>query len=239
MRYLDLTLPSPAENLALDEALLEEAEAAGRPIETLRFWEPTEPVVVVGRSSRIGGEVHRDACRRLAVPVLRRISGGAAIVTGPGCLMYGVVLSCSADPSLRSVDRAHHLVLMTLAGALEKLQPNVQRRGISDLALGELKFSGNSVRQKRDHLLYHGTLLYDFRLDLIEQCLAFPPRQPDYRDDRPHATFVANLPLEPETIRRALISAWGATEPLTDWPRNRTARLVAEKYGCLRWNEQL
>ena len=44
---MDLTLPSPAENLALDEALLEEAEATGRPTETLRFWEPARPMVVV------------------------------------------------------------------------------------------------------------------------------------------------------------------------------------------------
>ncbi len=36
MHYLDLTLPTPAENLALDEALLEEAETAADPLETLR-----------------------------------------------------------------------------------------------------------------------------------------------------------------------------------------------------------
>ena len=53
MRYLDLTLPTPAENLALDEALLEAAEQSGDPGETLRVWEPDEPMVVVGRSSRV------------------------------------------------------------------------------------------------------------------------------------------------------------------------------------------
>ena len=37
MRLLDLTLASAAENLALDEALLEAAEAAGRPSEVLRL----------------------------------------------------------------------------------------------------------------------------------------------------------------------------------------------------------
>ena len=37
-RLLDLTLPSPVENLALDDALLEELdERGGDPI--LRFWE--------------------------------------------------------------------------------------------------------------------------------------------------------------------------------------------------------
>ena len=44
---LDLTLRTPEENLALDEALLAAAEAsAGR--ETLRFWESPVPFVVLG-----------------------------------------------------------------------------------------------------------------------------------------------------------------------------------------------
>ena len=82
MRYLDLTLPTAAENLALDEALLEEAEAAGGPTEMLRLWESPQPLVVVGRSSRIDAEVRVDACRASGIPILRRASGGAAIVAG-------------------------------------------------------------------------------------------------------------------------------------------------------------
>ena len=236
MRYLDLTLPTAAENLALDEALLDEAEAAGRPCETLRLWEPAEPLVVVGRSSKIAVEVRLDACRELAIPVLRRVSGGAAVVAGPGCLMYAVVLSYRLRPELRAVDRAHQFVLCTLAAAIEPLVPGVRCRGISDLALGQRKVSGNSVRCKREHLLYHGTLLYNFRLELIDRCLAMPPRQPDYRAGRPHAEFVANLPLAPSDIRAALAAAWNATEPLADWPRERTARLVSERYGREEWN---
>ena len=47
MRFLELTLSSPAENLALDEALLLEAEA-GRGGEALRLWEwPRHAVVRV------------------------------------------------------------------------------------------------------------------------------------------------------------------------------------------------
>ena len=84
MTLLDLTLPTAAENLALDEALLDEAEASSAGCETLRLWEPKEPAVVIGRSSQAAIEVRLDACRELAVPVLRRASGGAAVVTGPG-----------------------------------------------------------------------------------------------------------------------------------------------------------
>ena len=239
MRYLDLTLPSAAENIALDEALLEEAEASGRPTETLRLWEPAEPMVVVGRSSRVDQEVHSDTCRQWGLPILRRVSGGTAIVTGPGCLMYALVLSHRTRPGLRAADRAHDFVLNTLVAALEPLEPSARCRGISDLAMGELKFSGNSLRCKRDHFLYHGTLLYDFPLELLDHYLAMPPRQPRYRDSREHQDFVANLSLEAAEIRRALSAAWDALEPCADWPRQRTARLVAEKYSRREWNEQM
>jgi lipoate-protein ligase A len=239
MRLLDLTLPTPEENLALDEALLDEAEASAEPRETLRLWEPERTLVVIGRSSRIESEVRRDRCDELGVPVLRRTSGGAAIVAGPGCLMYALVLSYALRPTLRAIDAAHRFVLKTMAEALGRLTPGVQRQGTSDLAIDGRKFSGNSVRCKRDHLLYHGTLLYDFPLHQIARLLAMPPRQPDYRQGRGHEAFVTNLPVKRSALCEALITAWEATEPCSSWPQLATARLVAERYGQDEWNESL
>ena len=164
MQYLDLTLPEVAENLALDEALLEEAESATVPMETLRVWESHQPAVVVGRSSHIDTEVRVDACRQLGIPIFRRISGGASVVVGPGCLMYSLVLSFHDRPKLRMPNEAHREVLNTLAMGLSTIISGVRCRGTSDLTLNDWKFSGNSVRSRRTHLLYHGTLLYDFPL---------------------------------------------------------------------------
>lgn len=237
MRLLDLTLPTAAENLALDEALLDEAEASGAPRETLRLWEPLAPMVVVGRSSRIAGEVHVDVCRQRGIPVLRRSSGGLSIVTGPGCLMYAVVLSYQLRPALRMLDEAHRFVLGKLVSALRPLMPAVEHRGTSDLTVDQWKFSGNSVRCKREHFLYHGTLLYRFPLDLIDTCLAMPPREPDYRQGRKHHAFVVNLPVPAPAIRQALADAWEAHEPCPDWPRKLTAQLVAERFSQREWNE--
>src|SRR5689334_13860556 len=103
MLFLDLTLSRPEENLALDEALLEEAEHAEAPREVLRIWEPDKSMVVVGRSSTIAAEVNEQACAERDMPILRRTSGGAAIVAGPGCLMYAVVLSYELRPHLRPI----------------------------------------------------------------------------------------------------------------------------------------
>jgi lipoate---protein ligase len=243
MRYLDLTLPTAAENLAIDEALLEQAEAAGCPVETLRLWEPAEPMVVVGRSSHLEKEVFLDVCRSQGIPVLRRSSGGAAIVTGPGCLMYALVLSYEKRPELRLLDNAHHFVLKTITAALAPLQPGVCCAGTSDLVYrcenNIKKFSGNSVRCRHSHFLYHGTLLYEFPLEKISHFLKHPPRTPDYRNGRSHNGFVANLNVPAEAIRRAMVREWNAVEPCLDWPCELTAKLTAEKYSLAEWNECL
>lgn len=246
MKYLDLTLPTPAENLALDEALLEWFEEEFPAGEVLRLWESPQPMVVAGRSSRVHTEIDEAACRQRGIPVLRRSSGGAAIVTGPGCLMYALVLSYAARPELRDIGRAHAFVLDRFTAALQPLLADagtVVRAGTSDLVLRDKspsanhrKFSGNSLRIKRTHLLYHGTLLYVFDLSLINTCLRMPPRQPEYRNARAHRDFVMNISAGRRELANALRIAWPASTQLADLPTSRVADLVANRFGNDRWN---
>lgn len=236
MKLLDLTLPTPAENLALDEALLDAAEVGELQDEVLRLWEPAGAMVVVGRSSRVAEEVHLEACRAANVPILRRSSGGAAIVTGPGCLMYSVVLRYDGRQHLRMIDQAHAHVLGIVAAAVGKLVRGVVRRGTSDLAIGNRKFSGNSLRCKREHLLYHGTLLYDFDLPLVGRLLRMPPRVPEYRDGRPHAEFVMNVSVPQVELKSGLAAEFAAKEPLDEWPDDAVRRLAGDRYAQDSWN---
>lgn len=233
MQYLDLTLPTLAENLALDEALLDEAEASSGPSECLRLWESPELAVIVGRSSRVSIEVDQANCQADDVPILRRCSGGCAVVIGPGCLMYSVVLSYELRPELRSIDQAHRFVLSRVPQALG---PRASFSGISDLAADGRKFSGNSLRCKRDHLLYHGTILYGFPLETIARYLRAPPREPEYRAGRGHAEFVTNIPIDPQALRRTLPDAFDARKALAQWPRVRVEQLVAQRYGQAAWH---
>jgi lipoate-protein ligase A len=251
MLRLDLTLSTPAENLALDEALLDQSEQENDDSEFIRLWESPQPMVVLGRSSRCDQEVKDSACCQRQIPILRRSSGGAAIVAGPGCLMYSVVLSYNLHPELRDIGRAHGFVLDRLAASLCKCGLAVARAGTSDLVTtgmasidsplptphsALMKFSGNSLRAKRTHLLYHGTLLYNFDLALIETCLRAPPRQPDYRGARTHADFLINLPITRRDLVRALDAAWPVTGALRDWPVGRVAALVEERFSRECWN---
>lgn len=235
MKLLDLTLESPQANVALDEALLEAAEESGQG-EILRLWEPLEPMVVLGRSSRVAEEVQLEYCRANDLPIIRRSSGGGTIVTGPGCLMYALVLSFENYPEARLIDEAHRTVLDPLASALGRLNGQTKRCGISDLALADHKFSGNSLRCRRTHFLYHGTILYDFPLPLIGNALAQAPRQPEYRGGRDHDAFVTNFPAPVADIRQAIRNAWEVDGLLRDWPRERCEQLVKDKYSTAAWN---
>jgi lipoate-protein ligase A len=241
MQRLDLTLPSPQENLALDEALLDWAEENDANFEVLRWWESPQPFVVVGRSSRVEQEVDVAACAERRLPILRRSSGGAAVVVGPGCLMYAVVLSYQLRPELKDVSRAHAFVLRRIADQLKKRLPNVACAGTSDLIVTDetataRKFSGNSLRAKRSHFLYHGTLLYGFDLSLLPACLKQPPRQPNYRRARPHADFVCNIPCRRQEIAEAVAAAFPTSATLSNWPSARVAELVTERFANDEWN---
>lgn len=237
-RWLDLTLASPEENLALDEALLESAEEGALTHDVLRVWQTNQTFVVIGRASKIDEEVHLALCDERSIPVLRRSSGGAAIVTGPGCLMYSVVLSMERRPHLRSLDEAHRFVLSRIQQAIGELGIDVELRGTSDLALHGKKVSGNSLRCKRDHLLYHGTILCDFQIDLIGELLKTPPRQPDYREGRSHADFVCNLGLDAASLSSAIRRVWQADVACTTWPQEKTHELLVARYRDMAWHRE-
>src|SRR5262249_47797717 len=98
-----------------------------------------------------------------------------------------------------------------------------------------LKFSGNAQQRKRDHLLHHGTLLYDFDLSRVGRYLRMPGRQPAYRGRREHEAFLRNLPGGPDELKRRIQDEWHANEEMTDWPRKATRSLVDERYGRDEW----
>ena len=220
----------------MDEALLEEAELAGHAAGTLRFWESPRHAVVLGRSSVSADEVDLAFCEQQGMAVMRRCSGGASVVVGPGCLMYSVVLPIEARPELARIDNAHCFVLQTMLRGIHTLVPDATCAGTSDLASDSKKFSGNSLRVKRTHLLYHGTLLYDFPLELIQQCLRTAPRQPEYRSGRDHLDFVRNLPIAKAPLQNAIAKAWGANSLRADWPRHSTSQLATSRYLKREWN---
>jgi lipoate-protein ligase A len=127
MCLLDLTLPTPAENLACDEALLDLFEEKGGD-GALRFWEPKNYFVVVGYANRVEHEVNVAACEAARIPILRRCSGGGTVVQGPGCLNYSLIAPMEKNGPLQGITSANRFIMEQNRAAVEKLLARGSRR---------------------------------------------------------------------------------------------------------------
>ena len=85
--------------------------------------------------------------------------------------------------------------------------------------------------------MVHATLLYDFPIDLIDRYTRMPSKVPDYRQARPHADFLTNLPMPRARLVDALRSAWlsSGDPPAPAIPEDLVRELVETKFSNPGW----
>jgi lipoate---protein ligase len=238
MKYLEITFDDPASNLACDEALLDYCEAERIDDGLLRLWQPKTYFVVLGHANRMGTEVHLPACVAAGVPILRRMSGGGAVLQGAGCINYALVLDIKAH-DIKNIQAGFVYVLKRHRDLVQEcISSKVSIEGISDLAIDGRKFSGNSQYRRSRYVLVHGTFLVQFDLPMIERCLQLPHNQPAYRAHRHHSDFVTNINVQSERICSGLRSTWAANTNLENIPFNRIEGLVNTRYSQPNWSEK-
>lgn len=238
IRLLDISFEDPADNLALDEALLEPAATPDCP-GWLRFWESPIPFVTLGISQKAEQEANLAHCLEDHVAVLRRCSAGGCVLQGPGSLNYALALPFDRFPNLRGLHTSYVYILGKLCSAFADFGLALTHQGISDLALNGRKVSGNAQRRTKDALLHHGTLLYQVEYGAMERYLHEPAECPAYRGGRSHQDFVTALPMEPETIKRVVSQAFSPFEIVgePEAPLRRRAEILAqERYRDPKWN---
>ena len=235
----DVTLPTAAENLALDEALLAAVEADPAAA-CLRFWEPKDYFVVLGRSNKAETEVNLSVCEAEGIPILRRASGGGTVLVGPGCLCYTLALPLNEEHRALGVSQVTSRLMERTTEGLRTVLPEVKVCGTSDLVWQDRKFSGNAQRWLRRAFVHHGTLLYDFPLPMLARCLAQPTRQPDYRQSREHLEFVTNVPVTTVQTRNSMMSVWNAVDCECSMAVVREAKLIVEsRYRSTEWHHRV
>ena len=211
MQLLDYTFSTPEENLACDEALLNEAEQSGRPCEVLRFWESDRPLVVLGYSSHVEREVHQDACRAAGIGIFRRTSGGAAVHGRTRLLDVcpGAELPAAAATARFGrrppVCDGPHMPGLGPAGARPRTSRHVRPGAGWPQDFGQQRAAAAA---STCYITAH--CCTSFHWQLLDTFLGMPPRQPDYRDGREHGAFVGNLAVEPDRLKAAIAAAWEA-----------------------------
>ncbi|HNS00010.1 MAG TPA: hypothetical protein PKX48_13495 [Planctomycetota bacterium] len=230
------------------EGLLAAARAEGHEVAAY-LWRPRARGVVLGSACRLGGEVHRDECRRRALGVFRRASGGGTVLIGPETWCYSCVLSRGIDPG--SIQGAFAWLHRVVIAALGRFGVAAESVAVSDLAArapgGELrKLAGHSQKRTRRGVLCEGTLLAEAFPFPMSAVLRHPPREPEYRRGRPHEEFVTDLralgaAVEFQEFAAAFAAALGAAPP-RELPAEFAARgeaLARERYLAPEWTERL
>jgi lipoate-protein ligase A len=228
----DISFDAPEENILYDELLFLLAEE-GNAGESLRVLESTRMFIVLGRIGKPEEELNIEAVRQDNIPVVRRASGGGTVLQGKGNLNFSLVLS-KERPEARDLKRSYQFILGKCVEALGSLGIEAAYYPISDIALvdGQKKISGNAQKRGRNFIMHHGTLLVDLDLALIGKYLAMPRNIPDYRQQRLHQDFVANLGVERTRLKNALVQAFGKTEEqqkLSALEQGRLKELLAQR----------
>ncbi len=170
-----------------------------------RTWTCLEHTVVVGRGTSIDDEVNLGYCRDNGIGVIRRGSGGCAVVIGPGSVQYTFILPHSVTERFNSIDGCKTFCNRALVACIGR---ELTADDSGDLMVEELKVAGLALKRKLNASLVHGSILSDMDTSVIAKALLHPPREPSYRRGRPHETFVSNLgPLDPAVLERK-VTAW-------------------------------
>jgi len=178
-RFINTGAGTGAVNMAIDEAmLLGVNRGTTQPTVRVYAWEP--PTVSLGYAQQIEDELDLDAVRRFGFGVVRRPTGGRAVLHA-GELTYSVVGPAGEDPLGSSIMEAYEAIARALAAGLGRLGVDVElapvateamsRDGASppcfasagryEVVVGGKKLIGSAQRRVGRGVLQHGSLLTD------------------------------------------------------------------------------
>lgn len=187
-----------AENMALDAAMLE-AHAAGEVPPTLRVYAWRPAAVSLGRFQRVEGNLDLDACRRLGVDVVRRPTGGRAILHTSEEVTFSVVVSekrlqargvmaCyrrlaeGIVAGLRSLGLDARLVERTRPAKRAAMGPDPACFAVKarcDLVVGSSKLVGSAQVHREGFVLQQNSLPLALNLNDWSEVFLRPPATPE------------------------------------------------------------
>jgi lipoate-protein ligase A len=216
-----------ADNMAIDQALLEEADRSGRAVLRLYRWDP--PCLSFGRNEPALARYDRAAIERLGIGVVRRPTGGRAVWHAHE-VTYAVAAPVTAFGSLRESYVAIHERLAaalralgvdaTLASERAPLRPSDGPRACfaapvgGEVLAGGRKVIGSAQVRHGTAFLQHGSILLDGSQDLVRAVST----RPSAESGETSLSAVLRRPVAFAEVAEAIVDAWGHPEPLSAHP---------------------
>lgn len=172
-RLLDTGLRSAAENMALDDVLLE-CRAKGSAPDTLRLLRFKPPAVLVGYHQDVLHEVRLDYVKTHGIDVNRRITGGGAIYFDENTVGWEVIASKSILGASTTMVDLFEVMCRAPVLALSRLGVEAKFRPRNDIEVKGKKISGTGGTEREGAFLFQGTLLTDFDIESMIKSLKIP-----------------------------------------------------------------
>lgn len=176
-RLINTGLLSGAENMAIDEALLNSFDPlSSQPILRLYGWSP--PALSLGRFQKAGEVLDLNRCLSSGIPVVRRITGGGVIYHADE-LTYSIVCAPAQIPPASSVKDSFRVLTAFLQTFYRRLglasryavdEMPLQKqlgertafcfagRESFDLLVNGKKIGGNAQRRLKHSIFQHGSI---------------------------------------------------------------------------------
>lgn len=161
----------PRLHLALDEVLTTRV-GDGRRRPTLRLWEWDENAVVIGSFQSYRNEVDPEGAARHGFDVVRRISGGGAMLMGAGQIVtYSLYAPASLVQGMTFADSYAFLDDWVLQ-ALRAVGIEASYQPLNDIASPAGKIGGAAQKRLANGgVLHHATLAYDMDGEMMTEVL--------------------------------------------------------------------
>ncbi len=172
-RLLDTGHMTAAENMALDDTLLELKGQRKSP-DTIRFLQFSPPSVLIGYHQSVEEEIRESFCLENGIDINRRITGGGAIFFDENQIGWEII--CDKDFFDMEIpnQRLFRSLCEPVVKALGYMGLEASFRPRNDIEIGGRKISGTGGTESDRAFFFQGTMLVDFDVDTMLKGLKIP-----------------------------------------------------------------
>jgi lipoyl(octanoyl) transferase len=252
-------------NMAVDEAIAESCRREFTP-PTLRFYSWTHPALTIGYFQKPDRDIDEEVCEREGIPIVRRITGGRAVLHGDD-LTYSVASGALVAELPNTIQGTFLAIGLAFVDGLHRLgvKADMVHAPIKETIHSPLCFSstsrheitcngrkiiGSAQRRWKDGMLQQGSLLLGINPQAYYKLFRFRDeisRERIIKESRKRIVSLDDLtPMHrnPGDVVKPISDAFekilGITlKPagLTPFEQGRAEELTRMKYSAVSWNQ--
>ena len=235
IRTLETGYNNAALNMAIDEALMENIDHA--PILRIYGWRPA--AVSIGYFQSIKEEIDLEMCSRMGVDVIRRLTGGGAVLHEME-LTYSFI----TKQYPQNIMESYKWICEAIVISINRLGFDASFVPLNDIVVNGKKVSGSAQTRRNGVLLQHGTLLLGVDVDKMFCVLKVPSEKVKdkiIKDVKERVTSLSGITFEKmaSSLKTSFATKFDAkllADIMSTKETNRAICLAERKYSTKEWN---